>query len=356
MSQGPKSIEESPIDSRQSISENSLSRTPENLRMAGLNLYLDDRPRLEASPVSMRQVLDFRNGRLPERAGYRQTIKVEKSTRSPESKDSDMGRTELPSIRQKYFSFAVPGLPRSSGETQLAEQDYQLLYLQAQEQLAAASLERDAFQAERKAVWEKLEQIIINSVEPENGTEEATAPTLLDTANQVSALVRLLLLRRAGRRENIFRSQLEELLSQEAVASGLPEKDPAEEEKVFVETLMQIKPKWKERSNLGQTPVEFLEQHYGEFLVRFGASRNRLFQDQLKKIDRPLFVAITNYLADRFSAIGLRPRDFIPPKTERVSARIEQGYADPRTTAARQQREHRRKLRQKESKPEPASS
>jgi hypothetical protein len=286
---------------------------------------------------------------LPEKAGFSQPLEADNSTRSPAAPGSGVGRSELPSIRQKYFSFIVPNLMRSAGEIQTPEPDYRLLYLQAQEQLAAFAVEKEELQAERQAVQTRLEQILLNSVEPEKSTAKTASQSLLETASRVGALVRLLLLKRAGRRENIFRSQLEELLSQEVTGSGFPPKDPIEEEKIFLETLVQSKPRWKERSEPRQSPIDFLEQHYGEFLVRFGAPQNRLFQDQLRHIDRPLFIALTNYLSDRFSSLGLRPKDFIPPKSERVSARIEQGYADPRTTSARQQREHRKKLRQKTS-------
>ncbi|HKH47655.1 MAG TPA: hypothetical protein VKM72_23610 [Thermoanaerobaculia bacterium] len=73
-------------------------------------------------------------------------------------------------------------------------------------------------------------------------------------------------------------------------------------------------------------PLEFLREHYGVFLVYFGASRNLISQADLQRWDPVLLVALTNrvnYLT-RKHGHQMELREMIPRYSDLVSERLKE--------------------------------
>jgi hypothetical protein len=72
-------------------------------------------------------------------------------------------------------------------------------------------------------------------------------------------------------------------------------------------------------------PLEFLREHYGEFLVYFGASQNQISQSHLGEVDPVLIVSIrnrVNYLV-RKQGWDTELREIVPPYSEFLTQQLE---------------------------------
>ena len=66
--------------------------------------------------------------------------------------------------------------------------------------------------------------------------------------------------------------------------------------------------------------LKWLENHWGRYLKYFGAEKNSLYQDQLRKLDPALMEAITSVKYRRIvESRGKKVRDIIPTKSDRTS-------------------------------------
>lgn len=69
-----------------------------------------------------------------------------------------------------------------------------------------------------------------------------------------------------------------------------------------------------------ENALEWLEKHWGRYLKYFGAEKNSIYQDQLRKLDPALMEAITSVKYRCIvEARGKKVRDIIPTKSDRTS-------------------------------------
>lgn len=77
--------------------------------------------------------------------------------------------------------------------------------------------------------------------------------------------------------------------------------------------------------------LEWLRIHWGKYLKYFIADKNYLFQDQLWKLDKKLMSALTSNRRYRnhMELIGIKIRDIVPKKSERITNDINRINNDP---------------------------
>lgn len=79
----------------------------------------------------------------------------------------------------------------------------------------------------------------------------------------------------------------------------------------------------------GEDALKWLETHWGQYLKYFGADKDYLYQDQLRKLDPELIVAIT---CGKYKKIiesnGMKIRDIIPRKSDRITEKINRVLRD----------------------------
>ena len=254
------------------------------------------------------------------------------------------GSKELPAFRLKYLTIpmADPGAESPHKEAI----DYKGLYIETKAQLEVVLQQRDFLRSE-------IERLV--SLESTESIGEAKSSLweesfrrsqqLMDALiMERASLLRLLQMNQKPNDHALHESGIEG--DHEVPAHALP--NPHKEEEDFVELLTRTKLRWKDRADRGQLPIEFLRVQYGEHLEFFGAPKNRLFQDMLNKIDPELLRAVRSFLKVHGHKHPELPTAFatiVPTKAARISARIESGFEDHRTVAARLQRQYREKLK-----------
>ena len=79
-------------------------------------------------------------------------------------------------------------------------------------------------------------------------------------------------------------------------------------------------PLWQNREQSGM-PLDFIEAHYGQYLVAFGAKKDNVFQNQIRSHNPELIKGIYNQLYEEGK--GRKVRDFIKTRSVRVDRELE---------------------------------
>jgi hypothetical protein len=112
-------------------------------------------------------------------------------------------------------------------------------------------------------------------------------------------------------------------------------------------------PKWRGRNQDGK-PLDFIGEHYGKWLLTFGAEQDAIYQDQIRRHDPKLLRGMIDQL--RREGQGRKIKEFVKPRsvrTDRELAGIEPDtliHADRLSTAMR----HRQAYRARKA-PKPSS-
>jgi hypothetical protein len=73
----------------------------------------------------------------------------------------------------------------------------------------------------------------------------------------------------------------------------------------------------------GEDALKWLETHWGRYLKNFGADKDYLYQDQLRKLDPKLISTLkTMRYRDYIAESGKKLRDIIPIKSDRLTEKI----------------------------------